>query len=408
MPAPRAFGQRVRRDRTSCVPIGRCGARRVRGLCHVTGGHVEGLQRLGEVVDAARRGNVQVHGTDILGDVGSGGVVGPDGDRELLRVLFLTDVEGSTGHWQRDPTRMSAALDVLDQAVESAVVEDGGEIVRSRGEGDSHFVVFASAASAVRSAERLQLLLSEADWPGNIALRVRVAIHAGDLKVRNGVYDGVAITHVARLRSTSHGGQVVVSRAIVDLASSGLDDRLSFESLGRHRVRDAAGWVEIFQLCGPSLQSRFPPLVTLDKGLPPIAAIVVVDAVGTTEAVDRSSPDEERTLWGKLVELFAGSFSASGGQYLKQVGDGCVALFADPDDALAFARRARDDARQHGIALRSALHFGRIEFVREEPVGRAILVAHALQAKAPPDRIGLSPAAAAFISPGDDLVIIEP
>jgi class 3 adenylate cyclase len=340
--------------------------------------------------------------------VASEGVIGSDGDRELLRVLFLTDVEGSTRQWQRDPTGMSSALDVLDRVVESAVVSDGGEIVRSRGEGDSHFVVFASAASAVRSAERLQLLLSEADWPEDLALRVRVAIHAGDLTVRNGAFDGVAINHAARLRATSHGGQVVVSRAIVDLASPGLDARLSFESLGRHRVRDAPGWTEIFQLCGPSLTSSFPPLVTLDTGLPPIAAIVALDAVGWSRVMDRSSPDEERTLWRTVVELFASCFSSSGGQYLKQLGDGCLALFADPDDALAFARRARDDAHQHGIAFRSALHFGRIEFVREEPIGRAIEVTFALQDKAPTDRIALSPAAATFISPADDLVIIEP
>ena len=322
-------------------------------------------------------------------------------------MLFLTDVEGSTRHWQQDPTRMSAAMDVLDRAVESAVSEGGGEIVRSRGEGDSHFVVFESAAASVRSAAMLQLLLGEADWPGNAALRVRAAIHAGDLKMRNGVYDGVAISHAARLRSTSHGGQVVASRAIVDLATPGLDDRLGFESLGRHRVRDAPGWIEIFQLCGPSLRASFPPLVTLDTGLPPIAAIVALDAIGTFQAVKRSSPDEERLLWENLVELFANNFSTSGGQYLKQLGDGCLALFADPDDALAFARRARDDAHGRGISLRSALHFGRIAFVRDEPVGRDLEVAVALQFKAPAGRIALSPAAAAFVSKGDDLVVID-
>ena len=334
-----------------------------------------------------------------------GGVVDPDGDRERLRALFLTDVEGSTQKW-REPKRMPASLDVLDGAVERAVSGDGGEIVRSRGEGDSHFVVFASAAGAVRSAARLQLLLSEADWPGDVELRVRVAIHAGDLHMRNGTYDGVAINHAARLRTAAHGGQVVVSRAVMDLASPGLDDGLRFESLGRHRIRDLPGWTEIFQLCGPSLIASFPPLVTLDKGLPPIAAIVALDAVGTGETVIRSSPDEERTLFVNLVELFATSFSTCGGQYLKQVGDGCVALFVDPDDGLAFARLARDDARQHGISLRSVLHLGRIEFVRDEPIGRALLVATGLQRNAPPDRIGLTPAAAAFIGQADDLVTL--
>ena len=70
-------------------------------------------------------------------------VVDPDGDREQLRAIFLTDVEGSTQQW-RQPKWMPASLDVLDEAVERAVSGDGGEIVRSRGEGDSHFVVFAS------------------------------------------------------------------------------------------------------------------------------------------------------------------------------------------------------------------------------------------------------------------------
>ena len=273
-------------------------------------------------------------------DVNPSGGVDPDGDRERLRAIFLTDVEGSTQQW-REPKRMPASLDVLDGAVESAVADDGGEIVRSHGEGDSHFVVFASAAGAVRSAARLQPLLSETDWPGDVELRVRVAIHAGDLQIRNGKYDGVAINHAARLRSTAHGGQVVVSRAVMDLASPGLDGGLRFESLGRHRIRDLPGWTEIFQLCGPSLIASFPPLVTLDTGLPPIAAIVALDAVGTSATVIRSSPDEERTLWGNFVELFATSFSTCGGQYLKQVGDGCVALFADPDDAARVARLAR-------------------------------------------------------------------
>ena len=60
------------------------------------------------------------------------------------------------------------------------------------------------------------------------------------------------------------------------------------------------------------------------------------------------------------------------------------------------------------ISLKSALHLGRIEFVREEPVGRAILLAFTLQGKAPADQIAVSPAAAAFISHAADIVIIDP
>ena len=54
----------------------------------------------------------------------------PVGDAEQLLVLLLTDVEGSTQHWLRVPRRMPAALDVLDVAVEGAVLPFGGEIVK--------------------------------------------------------------------------------------------------------------------------------------------------------------------------------------------------------------------------------------------------------------------------------------
>ena len=330
-----------------------------------------------------------------------------DHGQEQLLVILLTDVEGSTRHWQHDSERMTAALDVLDWAVETAVPEGCGTIVRSRGEGDSHFVVFTRAAAAARAAAALQRLLCEAAWPGGVELRVRLALHAGDIRTRYHDYSGIAINHTARLRSAAHGGQVVASRAIVELARHGIGDELRFESLGRHRLRDMPGWTEIFQLCGPSLERNFPPLVTLDTGLPPITAIVALDAVGTSRTVTSASADQERALFRRLVEVFAESFSACDGQYLKQVGDGCLALFADPDVALAFARTARSEAHRHGLSLRSALHLGRVEFVHEEPIGRSIVVAAALVRETPPDRIGLSPAAAALIDDADDLVAID-
>ena len=61
-------------------------------------------------------------------------VMSSDVGRERLLAIFLTDLEGSTQHWQRHRQQMSDVLDVLDRAVEAAVSEGGGEIVRSRGE----------------------------------------------------------------------------------------------------------------------------------------------------------------------------------------------------------------------------------------------------------------------------------
>ncbi len=67
-------------------------------------------------------------------------------------------------------------------------------------------------------------------------------------------------------------------------------DDVSFESLGRHRVRDVPGWTEVFQLCGPGLRHDFPSLNTIDTGLPPITAIVMLDVVDHRASDDRRRP----------------------------------------------------------------------------------------------------------------------
>jgi class 3 adenylate cyclase len=323
-----------------------------------------------------------------------------------LRALFLTDVEGSTPLWQREPHRMPSALDLLDEAVEAAVDPFGGYIVRSRGEGDSHFVVFKSATAAVRAAASLQDTLAEAAWPGE-PLRLRIAIHAGEVQPRKDDYDGIAIHHAARLRSAAHGGQVVVSRAVAELVGMGLEPGLRLESLGRHRLRDIPGWTEVFQLGRNGVCRTFPSLVTLDKGLPPITAIVMLDAVGITAVTMGANDEGVRSAFGRLVELFASTFAECGGQYLKLHGDGCLALFADPDVGITFARTARTDARRFGVSLRSAVNLGRVEFVREEPVGRLLLDAWTLLSRADAERIALSRAAAAMVDAADDLVTID-
>lgn len=322
-----------------------------------------------------------------------------------LRVLFLTDVEGSTRRWQTERDDMPAALDVLDRAVDDSVLPFGGEVVRSRGEGDSHFVVFPTASAAVRAAAVLQPSLSEAAWPGS-PLHVRVAIHAGEVHRRYADWAGIAIAHAARLRSAAHGGQVVVSRAVVELVGAELGE-LRFDSLGRHRIRDIPGWTELFQLRGPCLRTTFPPLVTLDTGLPPIATIVFLDTVGSAELTKNLGRAETRRVLGQLVETLASTFSASDGQYLKLIGDGCLALFADPEAALAFARSASADARTLGMRFRSVIHVGRVEFVRDEPVGRAIFTAAQLEKRAPPDCIAVTRTAAPLIGDADDIVILD-
>ena len=57
--------------------------------------------------------------------------------------FLMSDVEASSRHWAEAPARMAGALRELDDRVTAAVEAHGGTVLKARGEGDSHFAVFA-------------------------------------------------------------------------------------------------------------------------------------------------------------------------------------------------------------------------------------------------------------------------
>jgi class 3 adenylate cyclase len=85
----------------------------------------------------------------------------------------------------------------------------------------------------------------------------------------------------------------------------------------------------------------------------------------------------------------------------------CIALFADPDAAVAFVRAARSQISRLDLALRSVIHLGRVEFAQDEPIGRPLWTAAKLLRRAPPDRIGLSRLAATLIGEHDDTITLD-
>src|SRR5689334_7056770 len=120
---------------------------------------------------------------------------------------FFTDVEGSTGLWERHPESMRQALARHDALVVYHVEAHRGVVVRSRGEGDSFFAVFSYARDAALAAVSLQRALHCEPWPAQTPLRVRAALHTGEADLRDGNYYGAAVNRCARLRAAAHGGQ---------------------------------------------------------------------------------------------------------------------------------------------------------------------------------------------------------
>ena len=192
-------------------------------------------------------------------------------------VTFLfTDLEGSTRLWEEHPEAMRDALARHDEIVRSAIEAQGGRIVKSTGDGVH--AAFPTAHDAIDAAVDAQRLLADERWAETGPLAVRMGIHTGETQERDGDYYGTAVNRAARLMAVAHGGQILCSRATVEVAGA----EYAVRSLGEHRLRDLGAPQEIFQVG----EGSFPPLRSVDV-VPTNLPTLLTELIGRSEDVER-------------------------------------------------------------------------------------------------------------------------
>ena len=184
-------------------------------------------------------------------------------ERPSGTVTFLfTDLEGSTGLWERDGVVMNAALRAHDALLSECLAGHGGYVFSRAG--DSFAVAFSSAADAIHAAIAAQVGIDRLDAP--VPLRVRMAAHTGEAFERDGDYFGPTVNRAARLMAAAHGGQVLCSLVTAELARPLLDSALTLRDLGTHRLKDLLAPETVLQVDAPERPVSFPQLRTLDAG----------------------------------------------------------------------------------------------------------------------------------------------
>jgi predicted ATPase/class 3 adenylate cyclase len=170
-------------------------------------------------------------------------------------VTFLfTDIEGSTRLLGELGDRYSDVLAEHNRLLRERFSRHGGLEVGTQG--DSFFVAFADAGSAVAAAGDVQAAL--AGGP----VRVRIGIHTGEAVVTDEGYVGIDVHRAARIMSAGHGGQVLLSETTRQL----LGENRELVDLGEHRLKDLGAPHRLFQLG----DRDFPPLRTLYRTNLPI------------------------------------------------------------------------------------------------------------------------------------------
>lgn len=178
-------------------------------------------------------------------------------------VTFLfTDIQGSTAMWERDAMRMQQALARHDEILKSTVLSHGGHVFKMIG--DACCAAFHSAPDAIEAALAAQRAIFSEPWDERSRVRVRMALHTGEVEERDGDYLGPPVNRVARLLSAGHGGQTLLSRATRERIEDSLPEGVSTRDMGERRLKDLKEPERIHQLLAPDLPSEFPPLKTLE------------------------------------------------------------------------------------------------------------------------------------------------
>jgi DNA-binding SARP family transcriptional activator len=170
--------------------------------------------------------------------------------------FLLTDIEGSTAAWEAQADTMAVALARHDELVEQIVTSRGGRLIKTRGEGDATFSVFERASAAAAAAIELQDAIFHEPWSLQDPMRIRVALHTGEVELRDGDYFGRAVNRAARLRSLAIGGQILCSGAIAELVIDALPDDVVLADLGMRQLRNLARPEHVFEL---RLETAAPP-----------------------------------------------------------------------------------------------------------------------------------------------------
>jgi predicted ATPase/class 3 adenylate cyclase len=206
--------------------------------------------------------------------------------------MLFADIEGSTALLSRLGDRYGEALSAQRAVMRAALSDWRGREMGT--EGDRFFVVFESAADAVACCAAAQRALATHDWPGGVAVRVRMGLHSGEPSRHEDGYIGIDVHRAARIMATAHGGQVVMSQVTWQLAQPGRPAELSVRDLGSHRLKDIDAPERILQLVVPGLEESFPPLKSLGAQTSlPVPATPLVGRAGDLERLSAaiSAPD---------------------------------------------------------------------------------------------------------------------
>ena len=188
--------------------------------------------------------------------------------------LFYTDIEGSTQIAKSLGQDYAVILDKHNEIIASGIKKFGGKIIDRTGDG--FIIIFENSVSALKAAANIQIEFQDISWSFSVDLKVRIALHTGQIYPVGDLYTGLEIHRVSRICSACHGGQILISGQLMEKLEETLPDHLSFKGLGNYRLRDFEEPIELHQLIVKGLVSKFPKPNT-DTEIPVVGVLPIIN-----------------------------------------------------------------------------------------------------------------------------------
>lgn len=129
-----------------------------------------------------------------------------------------------------------------------------------------------------------------------------------------------------------------------------------------------------------------------------LSTLLFADIVDSTSAAARMGDERWKGVLDQIDKRVLSEVEWHGGRLVKQLGDGYLAMFDRPAQAVRAAARICKGSRTHGVEFRCGLHTGEIEIRGEDIGGIAVHIAARVMDEARPGEILVSSAVPPLIA----------
>jgi len=197
-----------------------------------------------------------------------------------LVVVAAFDVVNFSALVEADEENVLAAWRGLRREIDPLIAANGGRIFKSLGDG--LLVEFSSPVGATRAALAVQDTTAKFTPERGVHLRLRCAIHMGEVTVEGTDLLGDGINIVSRLQQHAPAGGVLVSAAVMDLIGGLIDAPI--KDLGILKLRNISRPVQAYTVGAGKRPRTTPAIDSFQRRRPSIAVLPFIEPAAEAAA----------------------------------------------------------------------------------------------------------------------------